>query len=194
MVAAKGGHNETVQTLIAAGANLNIQSVEVLLTTFVYCYMFARLSLSTKDGWTALMIAARSGHNETVQTLIAAGADLNIQSVKVFLATFVYCNMFTQLSLTTKDGWTALMIAARGGHNETVQTLIAAGADLNIQSVKVFLATFVYCNMFTQLSLTTKDGRTALMIAAIGGHNDTVQTLIAAGADVSLKVRLYRLN
>ena len=91
------------------------------------------------------MIAARGGHNETVQTLIAAGADLNIQSVKVlFCYICLFCYIFTQLSLTTKDGWTALMIAARGGHNETVQTLIAAGADLNIQSVKVLLATFVY--------------------------------------------------
>ena len=44
------------------------------------------------------------------------------------------------------------MRAARGGHNETVQTLIAAGADLNIQ-VKVLFATFV-CFIFTQLSLT----------------------------------------
>ena len=81
------------------------------------------------------------------------------------------------------------MIASRGGHNETVQTLIAAGADLNIQ-VEVLLVTFVYCYMFIQLALTTKDGWTALMIAARGGHNETVQTLIAAGADVSLKVRL----
>ena len=46
------------------------------------------------------------------------------------------------------------MRAAKGGHNETVQTLIAAGADLNIQSDEVLLATFVYCFMFTQLSLT----------------------------------------
>ena len=42
------------------------------------------------------------------------------------------------------------MIAARGGHNETVQTLIAAGANLNTQ-VKVFLATLVYCYMLKQL-------------------------------------------
>ena len=104
------------------------------------------------------MIAAEGGHNETVQTLIAASADLNIQSVKVLLATFVYCYMFTQLSLTTKDGWTALMIAARGGHNETVQTLIAAGADLNIQSVEVFLATLVYCYMFTYTLIIDNKG------------------------------------
>ena len=30
------------------------------------------------------------------------------------------------------------MRAAEGGHNETVQTLIAAGADLNIQSFMVY--------------------------------------------------------
>ena len=90
MIAAKGGHNETVQTLIAAGANLNIQSVKVLLATFVYSYMFTQLSLTTKDGWTALMIAAIDGHNETVQTLIAASADLNIQSVKVLFAIILF--------------------------------------------------------------------------------------------------------
>ena len=32
------------------------------------------------------------------------------------------------------------MIAAKDGHHETVQTLIAAGADLNIQSDKVLFA------------------------------------------------------
>ena len=36
---------------------------------------------------------------------------------------------------------TALMMAAyKGGHNETVKTLIAAGADLNILSVEVTFA------------------------------------------------------
>ena len=37
---------------------------------------------------------------------------------------------------------------------------------------------------------STKNGRTALMTAAEGGHNETMKTLIAAGADVSLKVGL----
>ena len=31
-----------------------------------------------------------------------------------------------------KDGKTALMIAAQGGHTETVKALIAAGADVNV--------------------------------------------------------------
>ena len=36
--------------------------------------------------------------------------------------------------------------------------------------------------------LYEKCGSTALMMAAQGGHDETVQTLIAAGADVNLKV------
>ena len=32
------------------------------------------------------------------------------------------------------------------------------------------------------------------MVAAEGGHNDTVKTLIAAGADVSLQVRVLMFN
>ena len=32
-------------------------------------------------------------------------------------------------------------------------------------------------------------GKTALMMAAQGGHDETVNKLIAAGADVTLKVR-----
>ena len=35
---------------------------------------------------------------------------------------------------------------------------------------------------------STKGGMTTLMRAAEGGHNETVETLIAAGADVNLKV------
>ena len=81
-----------------------------------------------------------------------------------YLATTVYCSLYNSLlynisivfsPCSTKNGLTALMRAARGGHNETVQTLIAAGADLNVQSDQVLLAIFVYCFMFTQLSLTT---------------------------------------
>ena len=68
-----------------------------------------------------------------------------------FLFDSPFCCITLSVVFSTKYGWTALMIAAKGGHNETVQTLIAAGADLNIQSVTVLLATFVYCYMFTQL-------------------------------------------
>jgi ankyrin repeat protein len=58
------------------------------------------------------MYASWQGHAATVQALIGAGADLNLQG---------------------KDGGTALMTAAKEGYTATVQALIGAGADLNLQ-------------------------------------------------------------
>ena len=50
------GHQEVVQALIAAGANVNQQN---------------------NNGWTPLHCAASNGHQAVVQALIVAGADVN---------------------------------------------------------------------------------------------------------------------
>jgi ankyrin repeat protein len=49
---------------------------------------------------------------DTVQALIGAGADLNLQD---------------------KDGCTALMKASQCGHTPVAQALIGAGSDLNLR-------------------------------------------------------------
>ena len=38
------------------------------------------------------------------------------------------------MNLKDKDGWTAMMLAAHGGHTETVEALINAGADVNAET------------------------------------------------------------
>ena len=58
MRAAMGGHTATVEALIKAGANLDLQ---------------------TKNGNTALIVAAREGHTATAEALIKAGANLDLQ-------------------------------------------------------------------------------------------------------------------
>lgn len=74
------GNNHTLQKLIDAGANLDIQN---------------------NDGWTALMDAAHRSHFEIVQALIAAGANLDIQNndgkyaYELYVPTF---NLFTCIS------------------------------------------------------------------------------------------------
>jgi hypothetical protein len=69
------------------------------------------------------------------------------------------------------NGWrspriTALQAAAGGGHRETVEILIKAGAHVNTRGSD-FL------------------GRTALQAAAEIGHEEIVRSLLAAGANVN---------
>lgn len=63
-----------------------------------------------QDGLTLLMLAAKAGNNWEIQNLLAAGADV---------------------TLTDKDGWTALMYAVRYQENTAiVKTLIEAGSPV----------------------------------------------------------------
>ena len=63
--------------------------------------------LRPEGGWTSLHM---SWHVETVNALVAAGADVNAKS---------------------DTGWTPLHMAARDGYSEFVSALVAAGADVN---------------------------------------------------------------
>ena len=66
-----------------------------------------------------------------------------------------------------RDGWTALMKAANGGHFEVVkQLLVARGAEVNARN---------------------NAGWTALMKAAMEGHLALVKFLVAHGADIYIK-------
>ena len=88
-----------------------------------------------------LLIASVSGTTESVEQLIADGADPN----------------------TTKEGFTPLMIAAFHGRSEIVEKLLLNSADVNAKNVK---------------------GVTVLMMAARTGYVETVRLLIASGANI----------
>ena len=60
----------------------------------------------------------------------------------------------------------------------------------NYTTISFIKFTLIICCIIRSVVFSTKFGLTALIMAAEGGHNETVQTLIAAGADVSWKVRL----
>jgi len=170
-------NQETVDTLIKAGADLNIQDIyghTALMLASGYANTCSRqetvdalikagadLNIKDNNGWTALMYACRVSNSDskydTVKALIQAGADLNIQE---------------------NYGMTALMFACKysntNSNQETVDALIKAGADLDIE-----------CNDTTQ---------TALVFAWICTHvyrcyepddskQETIDALIQAGAD-----------
>ncbi|MCB1774679.1 MAG: ankyrin repeat domain-containing protein [Gammaproteobacteria bacterium] len=87
MFAAQSGRVDTVRELLAAGA---------------------RVDLHEKGYYTALMLAAGNGHSGIVRLLAEAGAGVD------------------EVEIT--HGWTALIWAAKRGHEATVAELLALGA------------------------------------------------------------------
>jgi ankyrin repeat protein len=83
----------------------------------------AAANARTKEGWTALILAAQRNLVELATTLLTRGADVNARD---------------------KQGRTALMHAVRQGHRQMVELLVQQGADV---------------------AATDRDGWTALMYA-----------------------------
>jgi len=93
------------------------------------------------SGGTPLMIAADKGDTNTVNALLANGANVNGANV---------------------TGRNALMAAADGGRLEVVKLLLEKSAEINE---------------------VTREGKTALIFAAQKGQFKVVQALLEAGAD-----------
>lgn len=91
--AAGAGHEAIVDILIAAGAAVNA---------------------TVNDSETPLIQAAMNGWSKTAQALVGHGADVN--------------------HVETYDGYTALHWACRLGREGTVKALLAADADMSIES------------------------------------------------------------
>ncbi len=123
------------------------------------------MNCAAKSGGTALMFASGGGHSETCQILVERGADVN----KVVHATSDYIELVTK-SISEgkedvephKDGVTALMLAAQGGHKLVVELLVTGAADIR---------------------LFDDDGMTALLYAVKGGYEDMALFLATHGAD-----------
>ena len=156
--AAKVGNVNEVQSLLTAGANVNIKD---------------------EYGQTPLHRAAINGHTEAVNALIKeGGADVNAQDI--YRQTPLHCaadNGHTDIvsalivakamvDATDTYRQTPLHCATINGHTGAVNALLAGGAHVNIKD---------------------EDGQTPLHWATINGHAAIVQALIAQGADVNIK-------
>lgn len=121
----------------------------------------ARINDTDCTGTTALMAAARSGYGNVIESLIKLGANIEVKNklkksafdymymqekqhninFLVMAATKGYSNLATILAkhnpgnINAKDstGTTALISAAKHGHQEIMMSLINLGADINIK-------------------------------------------------------------
>ena len=127
------------------------------------------------DGMTALMAAAKGGHDLNVPVFqqndssglgpegpgpfAVAWASENFEAVNLLL------DNGAQIDRVDSDGRTALIHAATSGRAQMAELLMQRGAARDAQD---------------------KDGNTALMFAAFEGHEQVVAVLLTAGATLSL--------
>ncbi|CAM9886313.1 unnamed protein product, partial [Discosporangium mesarthrocarpum] len=111
------------------------------------------------------MFAAGAGHLDAATLLIEAGADVNTK-VKASPAFIEQIAKSVEEGLEQtdphKDDVTALMVAAQGGHLDTVQLLVGKGADVRA---------------------VDEDGVSALINAVKGNYGDVASFLVESGAN-----------
>jgi uncharacterized protein len=166
--AVKNHDTATVRALLKAHAGANRANANV------------NVNQAEPDGTTALHWAAHWNDLDTVDALLAAGADAratNRYGVTPLseAATHASAAVVERLlkagadpnTLTSTQGGTVLMRAARVGNLDAVKTLLDHGAYVDARE--------------------SYRGQTALMWAAAEGHVDIVKLLIAHGADMSVR-------
>jgi len=136
---------------------------------------------------TPLIIAARNGHTNVVTTLLDNfNTDVEAEGVVKFDGHMI-------------EGATALWCAAGAGHQTIVESLVAAGADVNhvtkTNSTPLRAACFegrldivkFLCEMKADFHIANKYNNTCLMISCYKGHQEVVEYLLNAGADPNTK-------
>jgi len=125
------------------------------------------------NGDPALVVAVRNGSAATVDVLLAAKADPNLRNRygdTPMMVAALKGNAGIMKALRARNaavdgkGWTPLIYASTGGHDDLVRWLLGEGADVNAQS---------------------PNGTTALMMAVRENKYSTALLLIARGANVN---------
>ncbi|XP_071636453.1 uncharacterized protein [Temnothorax longispinosus] len=154
LAAVKVGNKEIVEILVANGANVNVKS----------------------NNMTPLFSAIEHNHKEIVEVLLANGVNVDAECIKsLSLAVLAGYSDIVEILLKNKIlvntkitdmKFTLLHLAAKRGHKDIVNALIARGAYIDAITI---------CDL------------TPLCFAAHGGYEEVVKILIASKANVNIK-------
>ena len=184
IISSKNGHMHIIETLLVAGANVDIQNnngITALMkakTKEVFLRLLetnADITIVTYKGSTPLHVSCFNGNYEVTETLIS--------------------KFKHNPNISRPDGLTSLHAASQNGHHDTVQLLLTAGASPNIQdddgeTALELASLYGYYNV-TQLlldnhadpNIATNDGWTPLHAASQEGHYKIVELMLQKGVD-----------
>lgn len=158
------GDAEAVRSLLKAGADPNAFAVEYVegskQTPLVAAVVNSKVHIATllvhaganpkikqrNRNWTVLHGAAHLGDYELVQSLLAAGCDVNAQDdnghTPLHWAAFnnspnvvrLLIEQGAAVNVAGSDGWTPLHRAAFEGNTDVAELLVESGAEINARS------------------------------------------------------------
>lgn len=185
LLASLGGHSNTVQILLDAGADCDAET----------------------DFGTPLQAASVGGYDKIVQMLLDKGADVNAQNdnyTALQAASVRGCYKFVQMLLdkgadaNAQGSWygNALVVNSRAGHDNIVQMLLDRGADVNQDENGTALRAAsanghekivrMLLEKGADVNAQTSNNYTALEVASGNGHKKIVQMLLDQGLDARL--------
>lgn len=183
MEAAKAGHTSVVNFLLEKGAAVEFRN---------------------KEGNTAFLLAASRGRVDIVKLLLKRVKDIDERNDNEHSALVAACdygsaavvellvNEGANVNQSLKYGYSPLMLSALVGHSRVVELLKEKGAERGLLEMDLFIAA-KEGNAYKVKALidsgavviaSDKWGKTALMEAALRGHEDVLRLLIAKGAHI----------
>jgi ankyrin repeat protein len=195
--AARSGHLQMVDLLLARGAPIDARNLAGATALYFAAEgshisiaerlieRGANLTLTGRSGISPVAAAAYAGNDAIVAALLAAGADARAPD-DTGKPPIVYAAAGARLDIVRRLSERNTDINARFANDLTL-LMWAAGPDQNVPEAQAIKVVSYLLEAGAHIDDRDNRGRTALMIAAEGGHAEIADLLLARGADKSLK-------
>jgi ankyrin repeat protein len=195
--AARSGHLQTVELLLARGAPIDARNLAGATALYFaaegsHISIAQRLiergadvKLTGRSGISPIAAAAYAGNEVIVDALLAAGADARAAD-ETGKPPIVYAAAGARLEIVKRLLAGNIDINARYPNDLTL-LMWASGPDENAPEAQAITVVAYLLDAGAHIDDRDDRGRTALMIAAEGGHAEIAGLLLAQGADASLK-------